>query len=53
MEEVIELNELARGELVDNIGDADVVFALEGTEVKDGVTLITQYDLDIMMSDYL
>ena len=53
MGEVIELNAKARGEVVDNIEDADVVFALGGTEVKDGVTLITQYDLDVLMAEYL
>lgn len=53
MGEVIELNAKARGEVVDTIEDADVVFALEGTEVKEGVTLVTQYDLDVLMSDYL
>lgn len=43
----------SRGNLVENKSDADIVFDIDGEGAKEGATIITPYDIDVIVSEYL
>ena len=62
MKQVAYLNALARGEVVENMEDADTIFTADKDSVKKQLEkepkskearIITQWDLDIFMSDFI
>lgn len=53
MYDLIELHAKARGVLVENKEEADIVFDIEKDASEDAVKTVTPYDLDEIMGEYL
>lgn len=53
LDDLLQMHVEARGELVENIEDADIVFTADRGDIPEETPVITPYDTDIFISQYM